>query len=286
MRVERVFEEILGRKVPRDLDALLFTLRHQGFEAVEPLTDPEDHPFVLTLGRASSGAVGLLIWPTPQSEQEVPVVRVHGHRLELLASTARDYVREVVGSLDHRAEADEALLSAARGAYSAGESRGLGLEAWLLTRGGGSPAVHEVLVDRHLGRGDLTAALITRERCADLHGGWAEPAARRALLLSALGRRAEARDAARVAMALPRWTLLADAPTIAELAEQPHRADPSALQERVADASLPPADRAAWLLDLATLASRPWSGVRPALAALYAEATLAGIASLVQGGGA
>jgi len=283
MRVERVFEEKLRRKVPRDLNAFVATLRHQGITLSEPLTDAEDHPFVLTLGRSDAGAVGLLIWPTPQSEAEVPVVRVRGHRLELLASTARDYVRDTVGGLDFFGEADEGLLTAVAGAYAPGESQGKSIDAWRLTRAGGSPAVHELLVERHLGRGDLTAALITRERCADLHGGWAEPAARRALLLTALGRAAEARDASRVAMALPRWTLLADAAEIAHLADQPDRADPAALRARAADSARPPADRAAWLLDAAAIDGQPWSSVRADVAALYADAGLADIASLIGG---
>ncbi|CAI7838577.1 unnamed protein product [Closterium sp. NIES-53] len=157
------------------------------------------------------------------------------------------------------------------------------------------PDVLERLALRHLEQGDQVSALVAGEFYARKHfPGFAHPFTFNAQLLLRVGRPTEARDAARIALKSPWWTLGASYQEVAELAGYGDSQLEYALERlteegRKEDVNKGKAeaqvalDQAAFLLDVAA-AEGTWDGTREQLAGLYREAGVEEMASFVLAG--
>lgn len=283
MSAIRIFEEVLGRAAPAHLDLLERCLGMAGAVPCPP--DEATLPLMTPLAHDATGRIGLLHWPTPEPSDPVPVVRQRGWHLELLAPSVRGWLRHHLARLEALGTLEPDLAAAAQEVYDTGEraTTGLPWDAWVLLKGEGSLEAYDALRARHVARGDTTAALIAAERAAARFPGWAEPHRWRHGLLTGRGEREEARDAAVAALALPTWTLSGDFVTLARAIGWQDPVDGAPYGRLAADPARLPADRAAHLLDQVTVDRLSWPTHRPALAALYDEADLPGVARLVRG---
>ncbi|CAI5513343.1 unnamed protein product, partial [Closterium sp. Naga37s-1] len=139
----------------------------------------------------------------------------------------RALVEEDVGAREGSAEGDSGRVGEAAGEegrrlYSPGDfaaAKAKSLDAYLTTKVGMFPDVLERLALRHLEQGDQVSALVAGEFYARKHfPGFAHPFTFNAQLLLRVGRPTEARDAARIALKSPWWTLGASYQEVAELA--------------------------------------------------------------------
>lgn len=189
---------------------------------------------------------------------------------------------------------------------------GHGLERYLALHAGAFPDVYERLAEHHLAKGDSESALVAMERASSLFKGWARSHCYRAVLLQRLGRVQEARDAARLALQLPLWTIgphdsLASVAALAgyrepdSLARIYRRLADDERREEVAQggksAEQVALDRAAFTLDAVIAEAdcgsngndedgdeeeEDWETVRERLATLYEEARMPQLAYFVR----
>lgn len=270
------------------------------------------HPFLIPLcvDEANNTPVGLLRWPTPPADFDLPVVRAtrryDGFQLELLARSAKDYIARTMATADASGNSEwfEQIMELgdleADAIYKKGDvdASGFGLEKFLVLRIGPFPDVYEGLAEFHAARGDSQSALITMERACQAFPGWARSHCYHARLLSRLNRPLEARDAARFSLQMPLWTMNDNVQEIAELAGYQ---DPSSLPKiyrglaederkgEIHEGKKPEQvalDRAAFLLDSVVARSisesSTWRSVREELALRYKEARMPEIARLVE----
>lgn len=277
---------LAGVAPPNRLRALMLYLAGGSFEIVDPRQRSGVHPLVIPLARDDQGhTIGLLRWATPPADLPMPLVRQRGPQLDYLAGSADEMLRRELATRDVRGESLDALLAVANEAgplYEVGEvaRTGLPLKAFLLLKVGVGFGFLEELAEAHLDRGDPQAALVTADRACRITTGWARPHAFRALLLNRLGIADEARDAARVALLEPVWTLGIPYERVAELAGLDATSAPyRALAQR---ADRPVLDRAAHLLDAVAIEDGDWDRVRPELARLYEQAGLTALAGFVR----
>jgi hypothetical protein len=282
---EEVFGSILGRDVPPGLACVPRLLEQLGGEMYGPWDLPDRMPLTTALGRDGHGDLALLHWPTPQHGISVHVVRPAGRRLELVATSVGSWVRSQLAALESEASLTSDWNEAAAW-FTPGEFKtsGLPLAAWEVLKGGGAPWAYELLMSRHELRGDLRSALMTAERAVDRAPGWAAPHIWRYTLLLRLGIHDEARDAAVAAMGLPVWTHTVSFAPIAAATGWTPPIDGAPYVRLARDPERAPADRAAHLMDYAAVEDHPWSDVRDELGALYGEAGLRGVSSLVAHG--
>jgi hypothetical protein len=96
------------------------------------------------------------------------------------------------------------------------------LDRFILTKVGAFPDCYERLANYNLEAGQDVNALVTCERAVSVFYGWGHPTAFHAKMLAKIsGRDKEARDAARAALNMPKWTVAdtkGDLETIAQLA--------------------------------------------------------------------
>jgi hypothetical protein len=243
-------------------------------------------PLLVPLGRRGDEIVGILRWPTPESDTPNPVVRTHGHQLHLVAPSVEALLHRSLVELDARGAWDFAFAVAAdpegslytRGALAASR---LPLPAYLLMKVGVDHDFFAKLIDRHFERGDETAALVTGDRVARESYGFARAVALRAHSLARAGKMTEAAEAARTALYQPVWTLGEPFAPFARLAGWKSPVTSIAYQRLATDTTKLPADRAAHLMDQVAVDEGDWDAIRPELAALYQEAGLAEVAELV-----
>lgn len=175
----------------------------------------------------------------------------------------------------------------------------LGLHKYLLMRAGTFPDVWATIVEGHLARSDVTAALIAAERCTELNRGWGCALWAQSRLAARIGRPEEARDLALAALLEPLDTLGVPVREVRAVAEVPdgvsvveHRERIS--QQRSARGEAQPAEsrsnaelaakRAADTLDNAVEAGAGWASLDvAALAADYEGAGLGTLAAVVRG---
>lgn len=189
------------------------------------------------------------------------------------------------------AAAAAAGASPASSARSGGSSRHAPLDVYLTRACGKFPDVCERLVEGHLRSGDQASALVTSDWYCTHFRGWAHPRAHGAALLASLGRKEEARDAARSALAgAPFWSMGAEllAPSLATaglqgrsaawlreaLADGGAQTDP-ALKQQQRLAKTPQAvamERCELLMDTVAAGEAPWGAVLPELRAAFAQA--------------
>ena len=283
---------VAGVAPPPRLTAWQAILAGSGAEILDPGARAGLHPLVVPVARDPLGAVvGLLCWPTAPEGFPPPVVRqyVQGPRrwsLELVATSVDAAVHRELVARDAAGEAlPPADPSDPAPVYRAGDlaASGLPLASYRLTRIGEVHGFFEELVDRHLERGATMAALVTADRALRVAPGWARPLAFRALLLARLGQDDEARDTAAAALAEPIWTMGHPFGEVAAIAGW-RRVTSEPFRRLADDPQKLPADRAAHLLDAVAVEGGDWGRDRDRIAALYAEAGLAGAAALVASG--
>lgn len=301
--------EIAKVEPPPYLDALLYTLSESGAELVRPSERTQLHPFVIPLAYdARAGrTTGLLRWPTPPVDMDLPVVTSAPGAacVTLSAPSAKAAVTRAVASADYAGDARrrDAIRNASSLAlaYQDGEvdSSGLGLERFVTVSVGGFPDLYEGLARFHLAKGDISSALVTCERASECSPGWARAHAFHADILMEVGREVEARDAARFSLTLPLWTTgsvqrvrdmgkLAGYQDAESLGKIYRRLFEDERMEEIQGGKAPQQvalDRAAWLLDVFVAEegfASDWDDVRERLAELYDSAGLEDMATFVR----
>ncbi|KAB5547829.1 hypothetical protein DKX38_011235 [Salix brachista] len=212
-------KEVAATQPPKHLSHLLRMLKTKGESIVSPRSTKGLFPLAIPLARSSSDAVtALLRWPTPPPGMEMPVVEVRKHGVWLLAKTVDQYINRILveedADISSEANADLFLAAADAGdnLYTKGDyakSHILDLDAYLLKKVGLFPDVIERKVMLHLQKGDHISALVTGEFYAKKKHfpGFARPFAFNAEVMLKIGRKLEAKDAARGALKSPWWTL-------------------------------------------------------------------------------
>nr|XP_034913184.1 protein IN CHLOROPLAST ATPASE BIOGENESIS, chloroplastic-like isoform X2 [Populus alba] len=190
-----------------------------GESIVSPRAKKGLFPLAIPLARNSSDAViALLRWPTAPPGMEMPVVEVRKHGVWLLAKTVDQYINRILveEDADISSEGNADLFHAAADAgdnlYKKGDyakSQILDLDVYLLKKVGLFPDVLERKVMLHLQKGDHVSALVTGEFYTRKKHfpGFARPFAFNAEVMLKIGRKLEAKDAARGALKSPWWTL-------------------------------------------------------------------------------
>jgi len=270
---------VLGRPKPHGLDELVAFLRRGG--APLRAAEANDHPLFLSL---VDGPVGLLIWPTPEANDPIPVVRQSGHHLQLVATSVLDALLMEVAEADASGELTPELLALANGAlpkpYVPGSATAFpgGVVGYQVFRAGGNHSLYERLVEMHLAKGDQQAARVAAERSAGRFVGWGRGPAFRADLLARIGVDGMVKEQVIIAMDLPAWTM---GDLFEKTAERMGwQGDLSIGYLGLSDnAEKLPLDRAAWRMDAATAAHEPWSAHRAQLADWFEEGQLSGLAA-------
>lgn len=290
------------------LPTLLQVLQAQGQELAAPDDRRGMIPLAIPLTRnlESGDYTALLRWPTPPKGLEMPVIRVsNSSGVSLLAKTIEDYIHRALveedarlGQEDFRKVAEAAGEEGA-GIYTKGSflaSKLPKLDVYLMKMVGKFPDVFENLALAHLSRGDTVSALVTGEYYSrpEHFAGFGRPFVFNSEILKKVGRPSEARDAARIAMKSPWWTLGAPFNEVAETAGHGD-AQVEFVREKVSDVGREedlkkgkaPAqvalDQAAFLLDLAST-DGAWDSTRQHLASLYREGGYDDVANFVLSG--
>ncbi|KAI5054442.1 hypothetical protein GOP47_0030661 [Adiantum capillus-veneris] len=169
----------------------------------------------------------LLRWPTPPEGMEMPVIEVQKYGVLLLAKTIDQYIHRLLVEEDASKDETRNTLNRCEAAgvslYKQGDfsnSKLPNVQSYLIKKVGLFPDVFEHLANMHLERGDEVSALITAEFYANKKHfpGFARPFVFNAKLMLKVGRDLEAKDAAKVALKSPWWTLGCQYEEIAKLA--------------------------------------------------------------------
>ncbi|XP_010691734.2 protein IN CHLOROPLAST ATPASE BIOGENESIS, chloroplastic isoform X2 [Beta vulgaris subsp. vulgaris] len=296
-------KDVACTQPPEHLHQLLNVLQTKGETIISPGSRRGLIPLVIPLSENPSGAVtALLRWPTAPPGMEMPVVEVHKHGVWLLAKNVDQYIHRIVVEEDALSKDDVgyALYAASSEAgeklYKRGdfaESRTPNLDIYLLKSVGLFPDVLERKVMRHFDDGDYVSALVTGEFYTkkDLFPGFARPYVFNAKILLKVGRVSEAKDAARVSLKSPWWTLGCPYQEVADMAQWEdeqieyikEKVTEEGRQEDLKKGKEPiqvALDEAAFLLDLASIEGS-WDECLERVAECYKEAGLDKIASFV-----
>ncbi|KAJ0960682.1 hypothetical protein J5N97_001436 [Dioscorea zingiberensis] len=303
MKLEHVsfIRYIAAARPPEHLNCLLNVLQARGETIVSPGAREGLIPLVIPLSIRPSGALtSLLRWPTSPPGMEMPIVEVHKHGVWLLAKNTSIYIESFVeedadASKEHIDKLWDAASAAGKKLYTKGdflESGITDLDVYLLKRVGLFPDVLERKVARHFQKGDHVSALVTGEFYTRGHfPGFGRPFVFNAEVLLKVGRKLEAKDAARGALKSPWWTLGCKYHEVAEIAQWEDE-QIEYIKEKVSDdgkredlkkgkepeqVSL---DEAAFLLDLASVEGT-WTDNLDRIAECYKEAGLSDMARFI-----
>ncbi|KAH9287573.1 hypothetical protein KI387_031690, partial [Taxus chinensis] len=251
-------------------------------------------PLAIPLSEDQSGTfTALLRWPTSPQGMEMPVVQVQKHGVSLLAMSVDQYIQRILVEEDSNCHntTTESLYTTSgdvgKKLYKKGDfaaSKIENIDVYLLKKVALFPDVLERIALGHLERDDQVSALVTGEFYANrMHfPGFGRPFVFNAELFLKIGRKLEAKDAARAALKLPWWTLGCRYEKVAELAgwddeqieyirerftDEGRRED---LEKGKAPAQIA-LDQAAFLMDLASV-DASWLHIREQLADFYKEA--------------
>lgn len=294
--------DVAATRPPEHLHCLLNMLQARGDTVVSPGARDGLIPLVIPLSESPSGALtSLLRWPTAPPGMEMPVVEVHKHGVWLLAKNVDQHIHRMLVEEDASDSQDisgklwGASSEAGRKLYKKGdlvESHITDLDSYLLKKVGLFPDVIERKVARHLEKGDHVSALVTGEFYTRNHfPGFGRPFVFNAEVLLKVGRKLEAKDAARGSLKSPWWTLGRRYQEVAEIARWEDE-QIEYIKERVTEegkqedlkkgkaAEQVALDEAAFLLDLASI-DGTWAEVVDRVAKCYAEAGLCDIARFI-----
>lgn len=296
-------KDIAATQPPEHLRYLLQMLQTKGEALVSPGAKQGLIPLAIPLSKKSSGAVtALLRWPTAPAGMEMPVVEVRKHGVWLLAKNVDQYIHRLLieADIDNSSEYSDELFDASaevgkklyrRGDFA--ETQIANLDVYLLKKVGLFPDVLERKVMRHFANEDHVSALVTGEFYTkkDHFPGFGRPFVFYAEILLKVGRNSEAKDAARVALKSPWWTLGCPYQEVANIAQWEdeqieyikEKVTEEGRQEDLKKGKAPAQvalDEAAFLLDLASV-DGTWADFLDRIAECYKEAGLTEIARFV-----
>ncbi|XVF59382.1 hypothetical protein PTKIN_Ptkin07bG0271200 [Pterospermum kingtungense] len=297
-------KEVAATQPPQHLSQLLRILNARGESILSPGAKQGLIPLAIPLAKSSSGTVtALLRWPTARAGMEMPVVEVRKHGVWLLAKNVDQFIHRILVEEDVNScqngsdEIFHAASDAGEKLYKKGDftkSQITDVDVYLLRKVGLFPDVLERKVIQHFEKGDHVSALVTGEFYTrkEHFPGFARPFVFNAEVLLKVGRKLEAKDAARGALKSPWWTLgckYHEVACIAEWEDEQIEYITEKLTEegRQEDQNKgkPPAqialDEAAFLLDLASVEGT-WDDSLERVAECYKEAGLHDIAKFVQ----
>ncbi|CAB80126.1 hypothetical protein [Arabidopsis thaliana] len=269
-------KDVAATEPPMHLHHLLKVLQTRGETIISPGAKQGLIPLAIPLSKNSSGSVtALLRWPTAPPGMDMPVVEVWRSGVRLIARNVDEYIHRILVEEDA-----QELTELYRASGEAGEKL---YEKDLLER--------KVL--RHFDEGDHVSAMVTGEFYTkkDLFPGFGRPFVYYANILQKVGRNVEAKDAARVALRSPWWTLGCPYEEVASIAQWEDE-QIEFIREKVSDegrfedlhkgkAPIQVAlDVAAFLLDLASIEGT-WSESLNHIAKCYEEAGLHHISNFV-----
>ncbi|CAN1324728.1 Protein IN CHLOROPLAST ATPASE BIOGENESIS, chloroplastic [Linum perenne] len=277
-------KDVAATQPPKYLPQLLSILRSRGDSIVSPGDKQGMIPLAIPLAKTSSDAViALLRWPTAPPGMEMPVVEVRKYGVWLLAKTVDQFVHRILVEEDANglSKGNNDIFTAAADAgslYTKGDfadSQISDLDVYLLKKVGLFPDILERKVMRHFEREDQLLRPLNEF-----------PFAFR------VGRKVEAKDAARGALKSPWWTLGCPYQEVAEMAEWDDE-QIEYMEERVTEDGRKqdlnkgknPAqiavDEAAFLMDLASV-DGTWDDYLERIVGCYKEAGLHDIARFLE----
>ncbi|XP_058740783.1 protein IN CHLOROPLAST ATPASE BIOGENESIS, chloroplastic-like [Vicia villosa] len=296
-------KDVAATQPPQHLSQLLSIVKTRGDTIISPGAKQGLIPLAIPLSQNSSGAVtALLRWPTAPPKLEMPVVEVRKHGVWLLAKTVDQYIHRILVEEDAKdsqqrneelfyASADAGEKLYRKGAFA--ESGISNLDVYLLKQVGIFPDVLERKVMRHFEEGDQVSALITGEFYTkkEHFPGFARPFVFNAEVMLRVGRKVEAKDAARGALKSPWWTLgcmYRDVASIAQWDDEQieyikEKVTEEGRQEDLNKGKEPAQvvlDEAAFLLDLASIEGT-WDDYLEQIAKCYEEAGLNDVAKFI-----
>lgn len=296
-------KDVASTDPPDHLHHLLKVLQTRGETIISPGAKQGLLPLAIPLSENPSGAVtALLRWPTAPSGMDMPVVEVRKYGAWLLAKNVDQYIHRILVEEDVNGskKSEDVLFNASSEAgkklYQRGDFAGSqvpNLDSYLLKKVGLFPDVIERKVMRHFENGDQVSALGTGEFYTkkDHFPGFARPYVFNASILLKVGRVSEAKDAARVALKSPWWTLGCEYQEVADIAQWEdeqieyikEKVTEEGRQEDIKKGKEPvqvALDEAAFLLDLASI-DGSWDDCLERIAECYNEAGLNEIAKFV-----
>ncbi|XP_038723009.1 protein IN CHLOROPLAST ATPASE BIOGENESIS, chloroplastic-like isoform X2 [Tripterygium wilfordii] len=297
-------KDVAATQPPKHLPHLLRMLKTSGESIISPGAKQGIIPLAIPLAKNSSGVMtALLRWPTAPPGMEMPVVEIRKHGVWLLAKNVDQLIHRILveedakNSLKDNGELFLAAADAGENLYMKGDfakSNITDLDVYLLRKVGLFPDVLERKVIGHFEKGDRVSAMVTGEFYArkEHFSGFARPFAFNAEVLLKVGRKLEAKDAARGALKSPWWTLGCKYQEVAQIAEWEDE-QIEYLKEKVTEEGMqedlnkgkPLAqialDKAAFLLDLASVEGT-WDESVEQIAECYKEAGLHDISKFVQ----
>ncbi|XP_013733127.1 protein IN CHLOROPLAST ATPASE BIOGENESIS, chloroplastic isoform X2 [Brassica napus] len=292
-------KEVAVTEPPKHLQHLLKVLQTRGETIISPGAKQGLIPLAIPLSKDSSGSVtALLRWPTAPPGLDMPVVEVWRSGVRLIARNVDEYIHRILVEEDAQelselyiasAEAGEKLYK--KGAFA--ESQIDNLDVYVLKKVGLFPDVLEKKVLRHFDEGDHVSAMVTGEFYTrkDLFPGFGRPFVYYANILQKVGRDSEAKEAARVALKSPWWTLGCPYEEVASIAQWEDE-QIEFIREKVSDEGRfedlkkgkdpiqVALDVAAFLLDLASIEGT-WSESLHHIAKCYEEAGLKDISNFI-----
>ncbi|KAL2528551.1 hypothetical protein Fot_21152 [Forsythia ovata] len=207
-------KDVAVTQPPEHLNHLLKMLQVRGDQIVSPGAKQGLLPLVIPLSKNNSGSVtALLRWPTAPSGMEMPVVEVCKYGVWLLAKNVDQYIHRILVEEDIKKKLYK------KGDFAASQISSI--EIYLLKKAGLFPDVLERKVRQHFDKGDQVSALITGEFYTkkEHFPGFGRPFVFNAEVLLKVGRNAEAKDSARVALKSPWWTLGCEYQEVANMAQ-------------------------------------------------------------------
>ncbi|KAJ1414482.1 hypothetical protein SESBI_18728 [Sesbania bispinosa] len=296
-------KDVAATQSPQHLPQLLSILKTRGESIISPGARQGLVPLAIPLSKNSSGTVtALLRWPTAPSEMQMPVVEVKKHGVWLLAKSVDQFIHRILVEEDAKIiqERNEELFYASADAgeklYRKGDFADSGisnLDVYLLKKVGLFPDVLERKVTRHFEEGDHVSALVTGEFYTkkEHFPGFARPYVFNAEVLLRVGRKAEAKDAARGALKSPWWTLGCRYQDVANIAQWDdeqieyvkEKVTEEGRQEDLKKGKAPEQvvlDEAAFLLDLASIEGN-WDDYLERIAKCYEEAGLYDVSKFI-----
>ncbi|XP_057990151.1 protein IN CHLOROPLAST ATPASE BIOGENESIS, chloroplastic isoform X4 [Hevea brasiliensis] len=295
-------KDVAATQPHEHLHYLLKILQTRGETIISPGSRQGLIPLVIPLSENLSGSLtALLRWPTATPGMEMPVVEVRKHGVWLLAKNVDQYIHRTLVEEDannicgSNGELYDASSEAGKKLYRKGdfaESQVASLDSYILKKVGLFPDVLERKVMHHFEQGDYVSAMVTGEFYTkkDLFPGFGRPFVFYAEILQKVRHTSEAKDAARVALKSPWWTLgcAYQVASIAQWEDEQieyikEKVTEEGRQEDLKKGKAPAQialDEAAFLLDLASIEGT-WAEVRERIAECYKEAGFNDIARFI-----
>lgn len=296
-------KDVAATQPPEHLPHLLKMLQVRGETIISPGAKQGLIPLVIPLTKNYSGSVkALLRWPTAPPGMDMPVVEVRKYGVWLLSKNVDQYIHRILVEEDAKNSQESvnelfhAAADAGENVYKKGDfaaSKVSNLDVYLLKKVGLFPDMIERRVMNHFEKGDHVSAMVTGEFYTNKEHfpGFGRPYVFNAEILLKVGRKNEAKNAARGALKSPWWTLGCKYKEVAAIAQWDDeqieyiedKVSEEGWQEDLKKGKEPAQialDKAAFLLDLASVEGK-WGDSLERIAECYNEAGLHDIAKFV-----